>query len=327
MIISEYCPTGSTFAWQNRMVIILACPGQGSQTPGFLSPWLEIDGVRELLESYSDAAQVDLIKYGTTADADQIRDTQVAQPLIVAAGLVSLAVLDDFTGSSAQSFAGAAGHSVGEITALAASGVIDDFTAMSLVGLRGRAMAAAAAKIDTGMSAVLGGDQDEVVAYLNDLDLTAANYNGSGQIVAAGELSALAKLSENPPKGTRIIPLQVAGAFHTAFMADAVADLQSATSSLEANDPVITLWSNKDGSVVSDGKSALDFLVGQIASPVRWDLCMSSFQAAEVSGIVELAPGGTLVGLAKRAMRGTPTVAIKTPEDIEAAAKLLNEAK
>lgn len=307
------------------MVIILACPGQGSQSPGFLAPWLEIDGVPELLNGYSDAAKIDLVKYGTSGTADEIRDTQVAQPLIVAAGLISLAVLDAFTEGSPQNFSGVAGHSVGEITALAAAGVIDDFTAMSLVGLRGRAMASAASKAQTGMSAVLGGDQEDVIAALTEHGLYAANYNGGGQIVAAGELTALAAFAESAPKGVRVIPLQVAGAFHTAFMADAVSQLQEASQALAPNDPAITLWTNKDGSTIDTGKQALELLVGQLAAPVRWDLCMEAFGEAEVKGIVELAPGGTLSGLAKRAMRGTATVAIKTPEDIEAAAKLLRE--
>ncbi|CAI9386119.1 ACP S-malonyltransferase [Microbacterium sp. T2.11-28] len=301
-------------------MIIAVFPGQGSQTPGFLAPWLELDGAQERLAQYSDLAQVDLVAAGTEWDADRIRDTQVAQPLIVAASLLSWHALRDVTPAAP---AGTAGHSVGEIAALVASGVIGDEDGMRLVGLRGRAMAAAAALEDTGMSAVLGGDQDAVVARLTELDLTPANYNGGGQLVAAGALPALAELSATPPAGTRVIPLQVAGAFHTRFMAPAVEALRSAAGDVAASDPSLTLWTNRDGSVVADGRTALDLLVDQVASPVRWDLCMSSFAERGVTGIIEFSPAGTLVGLAKRALRGTPTVAVKTPDDLAAAAALL----
>jgi len=301
-------------------VIIAVFPGQGSQTPGFLAPWLELDGAPERLAQYSELAQVDLVAAGTEWDADRIRDTQVAQPLIVAASLLSWHALRDVTPTVP---AGVAGHSVGEIAALVASGVISDEDGMRLVGLRGRAMAEAAALEQTGMSAVLGGDQDAVVARLTELDLTPANYNGGGQIVAAGALPALAELSATPPAATRVIPLQVAGAFHTRYMAPAVETLRSAASDVSASAPSLTLWTNRDGSVVDDGRAALDLLVDQMASPVRWDLCMASFAEQGVTGIVEFSPAGTLVGLAKRALRGTPTVAVKTPDDLAAAAALL----
>ena len=301
-------------------MIIAVFPGQGSQTPGFLAPWLELDGAPERLAQYSELAQVDLVAAGTEWDADRIRDTQVAQPLIVAASLLSWHALRDVTPTVP---AGVAGHSVGEIAALVASGVISDEDGMRLVGLRGRAMAEAAALEQTGMSAVLGGDQDAVVARLTELDLTPANYNGGGQIVAAGALPALAELSATPPAATRVIPLQVAGAFHTRYMAPAVETLRSAASDVSASAPSLTLWTNRDGSVVDDGRAALDLLVDQMASPVRWDLCMASFAEQGVTGIVEFSPAGTLVGLAKRALRGTPTVAVKTPDDLAAAAALL----
>lgn len=301
-------------------MIIAVFPGQGSQTPGFLAPWLELDGAHERLAHYSELAQVDLVAAGTEWDADRIRDTQVAQPLIVAASLLSWHALVD---AASVRPAGVAGHSVGEIAALVASGVVSADDGMRLVGLRGRAMAEAAATEQTGMSAVLGGDQDAVVARLTELDLTPANYNGGGQIVAAGALPALAELSATPPAATRVIPLQVAGAFHTRFMAPAVEALRSAAADVAASDPSLTLWTNHDGTVVGDGRTALELLVDQVASPVRWDLCMASFADNGVTGIIELAPAGTLVGLAKRALRGTPTVAVKTPDDLAAAAALL----
>ncbi|GAA3021847.1 ACP S-malonyltransferase [Microbacterium dextranolyticum] len=301
-------------------MIITVFPGQGSQTPGFLEPWLALEGVRDRLERYSVDSDIDLVAAGTEWDADRIRDTQVAQPLIVAASLLSYAALTQAAGTSP---AGVAGHSVGEVAALVAAGVISETDGMRLVGLRGRAMAEAAAAEQTGMSAILGGDRDAVLARLGELDLTPANHNGAGQIVAAGALPPLAALAEAPVAGSRVIPLQVAGAFHTRYMAPAVDALQAAAAEVTASDPALTLWTNHDGSVVRSGRDALDLLVQQVASPVRWDLCMESFAASGVTGIIELAPAGTLVGLAKRALRGVPTVAVKTPDDLAAAAALL----
>ena len=300
-------------------MIIAVFPGQGSQTPGFLAPWLEVDGARERLGRYSELAEVDLVAAGTEWDVERIRDTRVAQPLIVAASLLSWRAL----GVSPDSVGGVAGHSVGEIAALVASGVLSDEDGMRLVGLRGRAMADAAALEQTGMSAVLGGDQDVVLARLTELDLTPANYNGGGQIVAAGSLDALAELAQNPPAATRIIPLQVAGAFHTRYMAPAVAALRNAAGDVSAADPSLRLWTNHDGTTVTQGRTALDLLVDQVASPVRWDLCMTSFAEHGVTGIIEFSPAGTLTGLAKRALRGTPTVAVKTPDDLPAAVDLI----
>jgi [acyl-carrier-protein] S-malonyltransferase len=307
--------------WQDGEVIVYACPGQGSQTPGFLSPWLELDGVAEQLAAYSEAAEVDLLLHGTESDADTIRDTRIAQPLIVAASLIAERQLLERAGRRPD---GIAGHSVGELAALTGAGVISADAAMRLVGVRGRAMADAAAQTPTGMSAVLGGDEEAVLARLAELDLTPANYNGGGQIVAAGALPALAALAEEPLRGTRVIALQVAGAFHTSYMAPAVAALRYAFSGVDASDPEVTLWTNRDGSTVSDGATALSYLVDQVSSPVRWDLCMASFVEQGVTGLVELAPAGALVGLAKRGLRGMPTVAVKTPEDLDAAVALLN---
>ena len=303
-------------------MIVVVAPGQGSQTPGFLAPWLELDGARERLEAYAHASGVDLVAAGTEWDADAIRDTSVAQPLIVAASALAWGALT----AGGRLPAGVAGHSVGEIAALIAAGVLDELDGMRLVGVRGRAMAEAAELEPTGMSAVLGGETDEVVARLEALDLTPANHNGGGQIVAAGALPALAALADEPPAGARVIPLQVAGAFHTRYMAPAVEVLRAQAEALPSNDPALRLWTNRDGSIVTSGTQALDLLVGQVASPVRWDLCQVAFAEAGVTGIIELSPAGTLVGLARRSLKGVPTVAIKTPDDLEAARAMIDAA-
>ncbi|MCR2811188.1 MULTISPECIES: ACP S-malonyltransferase [unclassified Microbacterium] len=299
-------------------MIIAAFPGQGSQTPGFLTPWLQLDGAADRLAEYSEWAGVDLTAAGTEWDAERIRDTQVAQPLIVAASLLSWGAVADRDG-----FAGVAGHSVGEFAAAAAAGVLSEEDALRLVGIRGRAMAEAASAEQTGMSAIIGGDQDAIVARLDELDLTPANYNGAGQLVAAGSLPALQALAADPPAGTRVIPLQVAGAFHTRYMAPAVDALRQAAGAITPADPDRRIWSNRDGASIGSGAEFVDLLVDQVASPVRWDLCMAAFAADDVTGIVELSPAGTLIGLAKRALRGVPGVAVKTPDDLSAAQALL----
>lgn len=302
-------------------MIVVLCPGQGSQTPGFLTPWLELDGVRERLEAYSEAADVDLVRHGTVSDADTIRDTRIAQPLIVAASLIAATALAERSGRVAD---GIAGHSVGEVAALVGAGVLSDIDGMRIVGARGRAMADAAAQTPTGMSAIIGGAEEEILSRLAELDLSAANYNGGGQLVAAGALPALNALADAPPRGTRVIPLQVAGAFHTRYMASAVDTLRDAVAGVDASDPSMPLWTNNDGSLVTEGRAALSLLVGQVSSPVRWDLCMQSFADRGVSGLIELTPAGALTGLAKRALRGVPSVGVKTPEDLDAAVALLN---
>lgn len=299
--------------------MIAVFPGQGSQTPGFLTPWLQVDGATDRLAAYSEWSGVDLLAAGTEWDADRIRDTQVAQPLIVAASLLSWNALQDRSG-----IAGVAGHSVGEFSAAAAAGVLSEEDALRLVGIRGRAMADAAAAEHTGMSAVIGGDEATIVARLSELDLTPANHNGGGQLVAAGSLPALEALAAQPPAGTRVIPLQVAGAFHTRYMASAVETLRQAAAAVAASDPALRIWSNRDGAEVTSGAQFVQQLVDQVASPVRWDLCMAAFAGEGVSGIVELSPAGTLTGLAKRALRGVPAVAVKTPEDLPAAHTLLS---
>ncbi|MBX3079569.1 MAG: ACP S-malonyltransferase [Cryobacterium sp.] len=301
-------------------MIVVVCPGQGSQIPGFLSPWLEVPGLSERLERYSEAAGLDLAAHGTTSDADTIRDTKVAQPLIVAAGLLTLHVLLQ---GRRDDVGGIAGHSVGELTAAAAAGILSETDAMSLVAERGRAMADAAAITPTGMSAVIGADESELLAKLGELGLEPANFNGAGQIVVAGALDALEALGAEPPAGARVIPLQVAGAFHTRYMEPAVDRLRSAAAALQVSDPTLPIWTNHSGREVSGGREFLDLLVGQVSSPVRWDKCMQTFGEAGVTGIIEVAPAGALVGLAKRALKGVPTLAVKTPDDVHAAIEMM----
>lgn len=305
-------------------MIVIVCPGQGSQTPGFLDPWLTESSFRDQLTGISDAVGIDLVAHGTVSDADTIRDTAVAQPLIVSAGLLTLSAL--LADGRRDRIGGIAGHSVGELTAAAGAGVLSETDAVAFVRERGTAMAAAAAQTPTGMSAVIGADETELLAKLDELGLSPANYNGAGQIVVAGALDALAALSENPPARARVIPLQVAGAFHTRYMAPAVPALEAFASTLATSDPTVPLWTNKDGSLVGSGAEFLRLLVGQVSSPVRWDLCMEAFQAAGVTGIVEVAPAGALVGLAKRGLKGIPSVAIKTPDDLPAAFELIDQA-
>jgi [acyl-carrier-protein] S-malonyltransferase len=301
-------------------VLVLVAPGQGAQTPGFLTPWLELPGAADRVAAWSDAIGLDLAHYGTQADADAIRDTAVAQPLLVAAGILSAAALGDIRPGAV------AGHSVGEITAAAFAGVLDDTAALTLVRKRGLAMADAAAITETGMSALLGGDPEVSVAHLQRLGLTPANVNGAGQIVAAGTLEQLAALSEDKPEGVRkVVPLKVAGAFHTHHMAPAVDALAKAAADLAPADPKVTYVSNKDGQAVATGAEVVERLVGQVANPVRWDLCMETFKELGATAIVEVCPGGTLVGLAKRALPGVQTLALKTPDDLDAARALIAE--
>lgn len=305
-------------------MIVVVAPGQGSQTPGFLAPWLEDAAVRERVGQWSEAIGVDLAEHGTNSDADTIKDTALAQPLIVAAGLVTADAL--LAEGRRARIGGVAGHSVGEFTAAAVAGVLTPTDAVTLVAERGRAMADAAALEPTSMAAVLGGDADELATTLESLGLTAANHNGGGQTVVAGPVDAIARLAEQPPAKARIVPLAVAGAFHTRFMAPAVDRVAPVAAAAAVQDPTLPLWTNADGSRVDDGRHFVDLMVRQIASPVHWDAVMTSFQEAGVTGIIELAPAGALVGLAKRGLRGTPTVAIKTPEDLPAAIALLQQA-
>jgi [acyl-carrier-protein] S-malonyltransferase len=303
-------------------VIVIVAPGQGSQTPGFLDPWIAEPRFKEHLQRISDSVGIDLVAHGTTSDADTIRDTAIAQPLIVAAGLLALEGLVPEKGKPRIN--GTAGHSVGEITASVVAGVLSEEEALRFVKQRSLGMADAAKLEKTGMSAVIGGDEDLLLARLAELGLEPANYNGGGQIVVAGALDALAKLAQDPPAGTRVIPLQVAGAFHTHYMQPSVDALHEVASSIWASDPELPIWTNRDGSLVESGTTLVDLMVSQVTSPVRWDLTMASLAEAGVTGLIELAPAGALAGLAKRGLKGVPTVAIKTPDDLAAAHDMMN---
>lgn len=295
-------------------MILIAAPGQGAQTPGFLQPWLDVPGIADRHTWWSAVTGLDLVRYGTTADADEIRDTAVAQPLLVAAALAAASLLPEPDA--------VAGHSVGELAAAGIAGVLSPEAALVLVRERGRAMAEAAAVTETGMTAVLGGDRDEVLAAIDKHGLTPANINGAGQIVAAGTVAQLAAFAEAPPEKARLRQLSVAGAFHTEHMAPAVATLAALAPGAPVADPKVRLLSNRDGAVVTSGREYLDRLVAQVSSPVRWDTCMETMKELGVTAIIELPPAGTLVGLAKRELKGIETLALKTPEDLDKAKEL-----
>ena len=291
-------------------MLAIVAPGQGAQKPGFLAPWLELDAFASTLARFSEATQLDLAHFGTDADEDTIRDTAVAQPLLVAASLAAARVLDvepDLV----------AGHSVGELAALALAGVVTDAEAASLGAVRGRAMAEAAAQRPTAMTAVVGGEADEVLAAIEAAGLTPANHNGAGQIVAAGTVEQLEALAQHPPRRAKLMPLSVAGAFHTVHMQPAVEALAHAATAVRPQQPRVTVLSNRDGACVSDGADALDRIVQQVAHPVRWDLCMNTMRTLGVTGILELTPAGTLTRIAKRNLRDAELFNLKAPDQLD----------
>ena len=305
-------------------MIALTCPGQGSQAPGFLSPWLELASFKTEIEKYSALLEMDLVHFGTIADADQIKDTNIAQPLIVAASMASHAVLMEALQDKSV-VAGVAGHSVGEIAAANIAGVLDAEAALSFVKARGEQMALAASLEASSMAAVVGGEPEVVVNHLESIGLFAANYNGKGQIVAAGSAAKIQELVASPPSGTRVVGLAVAGAFHTSFMETAKVELASLAGSINTSNPEMLIWSNSDGSRVDSGERFLELLISQVSKPVRWDKTMDSMTTDGVTALIELLPGGTLTGIAKRAMPGVATLALKTPEDLEKAVAFVKE--
>ena len=305
-------------------MIALTCPGQGAQTPGFLAPWLELESFRQQIEKYSSILEMDLIHFGTEADAETIKDTKNAQPLIVAASMASYAVLVEALKDDSV-IAGVAGHSVGEIAAANIAGVLDTEASLMFVKARGEQMARAATLEASSMAAVVGGEQEIVLNHLTNLGLFAANYNGKGQIVAAGSSATIQELIDTPPPGTRVVGLAVAGAFHTSFMETAKVELGSLASSIRTENPKLLLWSNSDGARVDSGDKFLELLINQVSNPVRWDLTMDSMVSDGVSAVIELLPAGTLTGIAKRAMPGVATLALKSPEDLEKAVAFVRE--
>lgn len=303
-------------------VIALLAPGQGAQTPGMLQPWLELDGTEQRLTEWSEITGLDLIRLGTTADAEEIKDTSVTQPLVVANALLAAERLDEQLGGLPRDLP-VAGHSIGELAAAALAGVLGPADAMSLAAVRGREMAAACAVEPTGMSAVLGGSPEDVLSRLSELDLQPANRNGAGQIVAAGRSDALEKLAADPPEGSRVRPLAVAGAFHTAFMSPAREALSIHADKLSPENARRPMLSNADGAALTDGTEILRRLVEQVTRPVRWDSCMATLDERGVTSVVELPPAGTLSGMVRRELKGTQAVAVKTPADLDKAANAL----
>jgi [acyl-carrier-protein] S-malonyltransferase len=297
-------------------VLAVLSPGQGAQKPGFLTPWLALDGVPAQLSEWSALAGVDLVHLGTAADADEIKDTARTQPLLTAAALIAAHQLQ------LPDVCLVAGHSVGELAAAAIAGAMMPEDAIAFSGVRGREMAAACALAPTGMSAVLGGDEAEVLSRLEALDLVPANRNAAGQIVAAGALAALDKLAEDPPEKARVRPLATAGAFHTHFMASAADGYAAAAEGVTTAEPTATLLSNADGEPVASAADAMAKLVNQMTKPVRWDLCTETMRQHNVTAIVEFPPAGTLAGIAKRELRGVPTLAVKSPADLDGLSEL-----
>lgn len=305
-------------------VLAIVAPGQGSQKPGMLTPWLEIGDLATTLAGWAEAAGLDLTRLGTTADADEIKDTAVTQPLVVASALLAASALavpaDAITG----------GHSVGELAAAAIAGVLEPVDAVSLAARRGAAMAQACAAVSTSMAAVMNPDTEAVLAALAERELVGANVNGGGQIVAAGSSEQIAALVAQPPAGMRVIQLAVAGAFHTAYMQPAQDEFRPLLDAIAPGEPNRPLLTNSDGTVVDSGAQYLTLLGSQITNPVRWDRCMTTLSGLGVTGLLELPPAGTLVGLAKRELKGADgkaiaTMALKTPDDLEAAAAFLAE--
>ena len=310
-------------------VLAVLAPGQGAQKPGMLSPWLDLPGAEEFFRSAGEAAGADLLTLGTSGEAEAIKDTAVTQPLVVAMSLFVARELGAVPGPGApgRDDVVITGHSVGELTAAALAGVLGVEEAIALTAVRGRAMAAACAETPTGMSAILGGDPDEVLAAIEGHGLTAANMNGAGQIVAAGPLEGLDALRAAPPAKARIMPLSVAGAFHTSFMAFARAQLEDHVGGLRPGTPSRRLLSNADGREVTDGGEVLSRLVSQVTSPVRFDLCLQTMREMGVTAVVELPPAGALAGLVKREWKGADVeiLAVTGPGDLDRARELLGE--
>ncbi|AFM18021.1 (acyl-carrier-protein) S-malonyltransferase [Mycolicibacterium chubuense NBB4] len=307
----------------DKTVLAFLAPGQGSQTPGMLAEWLELPRAAERIAAWSEISGLDLARLGTTATAEEITDTAVTQPLVVAATLLAYEELVNRSVLAGNEDIVAAGHSVGEIAAYAIAGVISADEAVSLAATRGREMAKACALEPTGMSALLGGDEAEVLARLEALDLVPANRNAAGQIVAAGALAALEKLAEDPPARARVRPLATAGAFHTQYMAPALDEYATVADRVNPSEPAVTLLSNSDGRPVSSAADAMAKLVAQMTRPVRWDLCTAGMKELGVTAIVEFPPAGTLTGIAKREMKGTPAYPVKAPADLDGLAEVL----
>jgi len=305
-------------------LLALVAPGQGSQSVGMLAPWVVDSKTKDLVQSWSKLVSVDLLKLGQFGTADEIKSTDIAQLLIFVTSILSSIDLD--LGNEKDSSIVYAGHSVGEFAAYSLAGAFEVDQALRLVAKRGQAMLAATKVFSkTGMSAVLGGNKEEVVSYLSEFELIAANINSNGQIIAAGTLENLDRLANTPLKGTRIRPLEVSAAFHTKFMEPAVSQFTEIFKVISVKSPRQIVLSNKNGERVSNSTDITENLIQQVISPVRWDLCQAKMVELGVTGMLELAPGGTLCGIAKKEIPNVETFAIKTPEDIQGANEFIRK--
>lgn len=309
----------------NRRVRIFLCPGQGAQKPGFLTEWLADEATMRRARHYSEVLGIDLVRFGTVSDANTIRDTAIAQPLIVAAGLLSFHRLQDAGLVSPQADLGFAGHSVGEVTVAALAGILTEEEALQFVGERSRLMAIQAAQTPTSMAAVVGGRREDVLAAISAHDLSPVNFNSSRQVVAAGTIPNIEGLVGDAPRGCRVIPLSVAGAFHSSYMRGAVEPLREFSRRLSPSDPIATVWSNRTGATMTSGSEFVNAMIEQVASPVHWEECMAGMAAVSPEAFIELLPGGTLVGLAKHEVRGVPGIALRTVEDLATVEDTLSE--
>jgi [acyl-carrier-protein] S-malonyltransferase len=298
-------------------VLAVLCPGQGAQSAGFLTPWLTSYDVRPRLDQLSESAGFDLVAAGTDTSFDVV-DTAVAQPLLVAAGVVTAELLGELTPETVL-----VGHSVGELTAAAVAGALDPADAVRIAALRGAAMKSACAQADGGMTAVLGGEAADVLAAIEAAGCVAANVNAAGQVVAAGTHDALARFASSAPAGARLRALNVAGPFHTQWMAPAAADLAGAMAAVGARAQHRGVVSNLDGVLVSSGDQLKQRVVTQLTAPVRFDLCLQTLRSHGVTAVVELAPAGVLAGIARRELPGVEVVAVRAPQDVEAARRLV----
>ena len=289
----------------------LLTPGQGSQFPRMLRPWLRDPHAVDLLRSWSRTADVDLVHLGTKAGTEEIARTENAQPLLVAQALLLRDLLPLTTTRWIM-----AGHSVGELAAAAFAGALAPEDAVSLARARGMAMAQACSLAPTTMAAVIGGTPESIVSRLHEIGLTAANYNGAGQVVAAGLIENVNRLKQDPPKGTKVHQLSVAGAFHTSYMKPARAEFERAADRIRFHDVTHPLLSNLDGRLVTNGVEIRERLIAQLTVPVRWDLCLTTLGTFSPELVVAAPPGRVMTGLMTRRFPDLRTLCVQTPKDL-----------
>jgi len=297
-------------------LLAVVAPGQGSQQPAMFNSWIEIPENYQKLKEFSEISNLDLIYFGTKATKEEISNTEITQPLLTALSLISFANLN-LDDKSSVIFAG---HSVGEFSASTFSEFLTEEQAMRLVTLRGKLMNDATKESEqTGMAAVLGGDKNIIIERLKEIQLYAANINSQGQIIASGKLSKINELIRNPIEKTKVIKLDVSGAFHTPYMQNAKDKFETEMKNQKFQDSNLKLLSNYDGKLISNSQDLKSKITNQLTNSVRWDLCQETMMNSEVTGLLEVAPGGVLSGIAKKAMNQVEVMAIKTPDDIESA--------